>query len=69
MIDSTQVFKNHDFKTFTWSTLHKKVVQIVVSEPTDSDINEGNFMAQVMAMDDKLNLYVIDEWDIRKEVK
>lgn len=54
-----------EIKTFEWKDLHKKIGQIFVAEPTESDISEGNFMAKVWFTNDKVKLWLLDEWDIR----
>lgn len=46
--------------------LHKKIGQMIYVEPGDSDINEGNFMAELWFCDG-MTIYLIDEWDTRKE--
>ena len=60
-------FKFNEHNEFDWGDLNKKYGRIVVQYPGDSDVNEGNFMAQVMFMDGSLNIYVLHEWDVRKE--
>lgn len=52
--------RNYDLKE-----LNKKVGKLIFTEPGDSDINEGNFMAQLSFFDGK-TIYVITEFDVRK---
>lgn len=49
--------------------LHNKFGRFKLYEPGDGDINEGNFMAQLWFVDEQMNIYLIDEWDIREESK
>lgn len=54
-------------RKFKLSQLHKKIGQLFYLEPCDSDISEGNFMAQLSFFDAKAKkIYVIQEWDTRK---
>ena len=66
---NTNPFNCKEVNTFNLKELHRKIGQIVLSEPTDSDIQEGNCTAQLMFMTEDLTIYIIDEWDIRKERK
>jgi len=72
MIDM-QMPEKRDFK---YSDIHKMVGQIIFMEPSDSDINEGNFMAQVWFVaygkgKEKFKglptWYLLSEWDTRKQ--
>lgn len=58
------------FKTvrvFKVRDLDRKTGQLIYTEPGDSDINEGNFMAQLAFFDGK-TIYVIQEWDTREDL-
>lgn len=55
-----------NIESFDWKELHKQVGQVVVIEPSESDIHEGNFMSQVWFMTKGMKLYLLDEWDIRQ---
>jgi len=48
--------------------LHKKTGKIIVNHPTDSDLAEGNFMAQIWfySFNENGKTYLIKEWDVRK---
>lgn len=52
---------DHDIKK-----LNKKVGKIIVTEPTESDVAEGSFMAQVWFFCENGRMYLIKEWDVRK---
>lgn len=47
------------FREFEWKELHKKLGVIVVSEPTESDIAEGNASTKVLFVDEEMNTYVL----------
>lgn len=49
-------------KTFKWKDLHKKVGQIIVQEPTDSDLQEGLFVTLILFIDKDRNYYLLDEF-------
>lgn len=34
-------------RVFDWKELHKKIGRIVVTQPTDSDIQEGQYLVQL----------------------
>lgn len=63
------MFANYDFKptVFKWPDLHKKNGRILVIEPTESDIAEGNFMRQVWFLDMDLKRYLLLEQDVRQD--
>lgn len=46
--------------------LHKKFGQLIVSMPTESDVNEGNYLAHLYFRDDEGNVYLLLENDIRQ---
>lgn len=61
---------NHEFKSFEAckpEDLHDKIGQFKFIRPSDSDINEGNFMARLWFMDKECSIYLINEWDLRKD--
>ena len=47
--------------TFKWKDIHKKVGQIVVQEPTDSDLQEGSLKTKIWFVDSKWRIYLIAE--------
>lgn len=51
---------------FKWKTLNGKVGIIYVITPTDSCIQEGDFMAKVYFRTEK-KVFLLKEWDIREE--
>ena len=53
-------------ENFNWIDLHKQVGQLRISEPTDSDIQEGYFTRTVYFMDSKGKVYILLEEDIRE---
>lgn len=55
-----------EYPVFEMRDLHKKIGQLVFTEPTESDIAEGNFMEQLWFRDEKQNLYLIHERDVRQ---
>lgn len=61
------MFSNSPWKhpEFHFRELHKKIGQLIYMEPSESDIAEGNFMAKLWFRDDKMNLYLIHEHDVR----
>lgn len=48
-------------KKFDMKELHKKIGQILVMDPTDSDIAEGYFMRQVWFVDESKTFYLLSE--------
>lgn len=48
---------------FDIADLHKKVGQILVIRPTDSDLQEGLTKTQVYFVDSDRNFYLLDELD------
>lgn len=46
---------------FKWKDLHGKVGQIVVMEPTDSDLAEGSLPTHVWFVDADRNMYLLAE--------
>lgn len=62
------IYMNKGFiKKFKWIELHDSIGQIKVSEPTESDINEGDFMRYVYFMDSNRNVYALFEQDVRED--
>ena len=53
-------------KPFVWKDLHKKIGQILVISPTDSDLQEGNFMECVYFRTEK-EMFLLFERDIREK--
>lgn len=53
----------------TWKPkkLHQKMGKMLFVEPSDSDIQEGNFMAQLWFVDMKMHCYLIQEYDVREK--
>lgn len=50
---------------WTFKDLHKKIGQFVYIEPGESDICEGNYLEQLLFRDERNNLYLIAERDVR----
>lgn len=57
------------YPKFEMKDLHKKVGVLAYMEPTESDIAEGDFMAQLWLRDMEYNMYLIWERDIREPTK
>lgn len=53
-------------KTFDLKKLHKKIGRLLVITPSDSDLQEGNFISQLWFQDEKNVLWLIAEWDALK---
>jgi hypothetical protein len=64
MIDETNFLKV--IKKFSYQDLHKKFGRIIYHEPCDSDLQEGNFMAQLWFVTSDMKMYLLGEWDTRK---
>lgn len=65
------MFINFDMSkaVFKWKDLNKKVGMIIVSEPTESDIAEGNYFRQVWLVDSEQNHYLLIEEDTREDAR
>lgn len=48
-------------KTFDWPQLNKKIGQIIVSEPTDSDLQEGQSLTQVWFIEEDSTMWLLAE--------
>lgn len=56
-----------EISQFEWKDLHKKIGQVYVLSPTESDIAEGDFFERVYFRTEK-EMYVLFERDTRLSV-
>jgi hypothetical protein len=56
------VFDPPTKEEFDINELHKKVGRMIVTMPTDSDLQEGMFMAKLWFMCENGKMYLIKEW-------
>jgi len=55
-------------KIKSWRDVHKKIGQIIVLTPGDSDYQEGNFMEEILFRTES-EVFLIFSHDVRKEVE
>ena len=58
--------KYREHKTWNPEDLNKKIGQIILLNPVDSDIQEGNYIAQLWFMESDHTMWLLQEWDVRK---
>lgn len=63
--NNSHIFK--EIKSFDLKDLHKKFGRIILQEPTDSCIQEGNFMSRLWFQtgENLEHLWLIAKWDSR----